>query len=115
MITGHERLLSVLTSQIISNVPAAMLLSGYTKEIPELIVGTNLGGLGTLIASMASLISYRQITAADASCRKKYILIFTVFNLVFLLFCIRYAKIKRRSGCTGLFSRHFIPSHYYCT
>lgn len=84
MITGHERLLSVLTSQIISNVPAAMLLSGYTKEIPELIVGTNLGGLGTLIASMASLISYRQITAADASCRKKYILIFTVFNLVFL-------------------------------
>ena len=84
MITGHERLLSVLTSQIISNVPAAMLLSGYTKEIPELIVGTNLGGLGTLIASMASLISYRQITAADASCRKRYILIFTVFNLVFL-------------------------------
>ena len=84
MITGHERLLSVLTSQIISNVPAAMLLSGYTKEIPELIVGTNLGGLGTLIASMASLISYRQITAADASCRKKYILVFTVFNLVFL-------------------------------
>ena len=84
MITGHERLLSVLTSQIISNVPAAMLLSGYTKEIPELIAGTNLGGLGTLIASMASLISYRQITAADASCRKKYILVFTVFNLVFL-------------------------------
>lgn len=84
MITGHERLLSILTSQIISNVPAAMLLSGYTKEIPELIVGTNLGGLGTLIASMASLISYRQITAADASCRKKYILVFTVFNLVFL-------------------------------
>ena len=59
-----------------------MLLSGYTKEIPELIVGTN-RGLGTLIASMASLISYRQITAADASCRKKYILVFTVFNLCF--------------------------------
>ena len=77
-------LISALTCQIISNVPAAMLLSGYTKEIPELIVGTNLGGLGTLIASMASLISYRQITAADASCRKRYILIFTVFNLVFL-------------------------------
>ena len=83
MITGHERLLSVLTSQIISNVPAAMLLSGYTKEIPELIVGTNLGGLGTLIASMASLISYRQITAADASCRKKYILIFYCFQSCF--------------------------------
>ena len=81
---GRELAVGIGASQIISNVPAAMLLSGYTKEIPELIVGTNLGGLGTLIASMASLISYRQITAADASCRKKYILIFTVFNLVFL-------------------------------
>ena len=84
LLSHGTMLVSALTCQIISNVPAAMLLSGYTKEIPELIVGTNLGGLGTLIASMASLISYRQITAADASCRKKYILIFTVFNLVFL-------------------------------
>ena len=84
LLSHGTMLISALTCQIISNVPAAMLLSGYTKEIPELIVGTNLGGLGTLIASMASLISYRQITAADASCRKKYILIFTVFNLVFL-------------------------------
>ena len=84
MITGRERLIAVLTSQIISNVPAAMLLSGYTKKIPDLIIGTNLGGLGTLIASMASLISYRQITAFDSSCRKKYLAVFTIFNLVFL-------------------------------
>lgn len=63
---------------------AFCILKATIKRAAELIVGTNLGGLGTLIASMASLISYRQITAADASCRKKYILIFTVFNLVFL-------------------------------
>ena len=73
-----------MSSQIISNVPAAMLLSGFTTDYKQLLYGVNIGGLGTLIASMASLISYRQITAADASCRKRYILIFTVFNLVFL-------------------------------
>ena len=84
IIGGRELLTAVLSSPIISNVPAALLLSGFTENTPALIVGTNLGGLGTLIASMASLISYRQITAADASCRKRYILIFTVFNLVFL-------------------------------
>ena len=84
MITGRERLIAVLASQIISNVPAAMLLSGYTEKIPELIIGTNLGGLGTLIASMASLISYRQITTFDPACRKRYLAVFTIFNLVFL-------------------------------
>lgn len=110
MITGHERLLSILTSQIISNVPAAMLLSGYTKEIPELIVGTNLGGLGTLIASMASLISYRQITAADASCRKNisWFLLFSI--LFFLLFCIRYAKIKEDPAVRVFFTAFYTVS-----
>ena len=84
IITGRETYIAIGASQIISNVPTALLLSGFTTNYKALIIGTNLGGLGTLIASMASLISYRQITAADASCRKKYILIFTVFNLVFL-------------------------------
>ncbi|MFR6587998.1 MAG: hypothetical protein ACLUSL_09565 [Ruminococcus sp.] len=60
IIGGRELLTAVLSSQIISNVPAALLLSGFTENIPALIVGTNLGGLGTLIASMASLISLRQ-------------------------------------------------------
>lgn len=50
---------AILSSQIISNVPAAMLLSAFTKDGKALIIGTNLGGLGTLIASMASLITYR--------------------------------------------------------
>ena len=54
IIGGRELLTAVLSSQIISNVPAALLLSGFTENIPALIVGTNLGGLGTLIASMAS-------------------------------------------------------------
>ena len=48
---------AVAASQVISNVPTALLLSGFTENVKALIVGTNLGGLGTLIASMASLIS----------------------------------------------------------
>ena len=59
IIKGNELMIGVLSSQIISNVPAAMLLSGFTTDFKELLYGVNIGGLGTLIASMASLISYR--------------------------------------------------------
>ena len=81
---GHERLVAIGASQVISNVPAAMLLSNYTDNIKELIVGTNIGGLGTLIASMASLISYRQIASVYPRFKKKYLITFTVYNLIFL-------------------------------
>ena len=59
ILNGNEILTAVISSQVISNVPAALLLSGFTDQWSELIIGTNLGGLGTMIASMASLISYR--------------------------------------------------------
>lgn len=85
VLENHERLVSILASQIISNVPAAMLLSNYTSKIPELIIGTNLGGLGTLIASMASLISYRQISSRYPKWKTKYFGLFTICNFVFLL------------------------------
>lgn len=85
ILENHEQLVSILASQVISNVPAAMLLSNYTSRIPELIIGTNLGGLGTLIASMASLISYRQISSRYPEQKSKYIGLFTVCNLFFLL------------------------------
>lgn len=81
---GREVLISVLASQVTSNVPAALLLSGFTGNIKGLIVGTNLGGLGTLIASMASLISYRQICAGAPAQKGKYFKLFTVSNVVFL-------------------------------
>lgn len=85
VLAHHERIISILASQIISNVPAAMLLSNYTAEMQELIIGTNLGGLGTLIASMASLISYRQISARYPRQKGKYFVIFTICNVIFLL------------------------------
>lgn len=84
MITGREVYTSVMVSQIISNVPAALLLSGFTEDYEGLIVGTNLGGLGTLIASMASLISYKYVAKETKGCKRKYIVLFTVGNIFFL-------------------------------
>ena len=84
LLAGREVLVAVLASQVLSNVPAALLLSGFTGNIPALIVGTNLGGLGTLIASMASLISYRQIAREQPADKGRYFALFTASNVVFL-------------------------------
>lgn len=85
ILDGHERLVAIASSQVISNVPAALLLSGFTIQWKELIIGTNLGGLGTLIASMASLISYKQIAQNYPDKKGRYFKIFTIWNLVFLV------------------------------
>ena len=85
IITGREVITSVLASQVMSNVPAAILLSGFTENIQALIIGTNLGGLGTLISSMASLISFKYIAKENATLRGRYFLSFTIANVVFLV------------------------------
>ena len=85
MIDGNEVLTSVIASQFMSNVPAALLLSGFTNQYELLILGTNLGGLGTLIASMASLISFKYIGKEYKHLRRKYLGYFTVANVLFLL------------------------------
>lgn len=84
LLTGREVYTSIIASQVISNVPAALLLSGFTQDYAGLIVGTNLGGLGTLIASMASLISYKYIAREENGRKGEYIRIFSVSNLCFL-------------------------------
>ena len=84
LVSGNELLASVAASQVVSNVPAALLLSGFSSAWPALIVGTNIGGLGTLIASMASLISYKQVIAEGAGTAGAYLLRFTVVNVAFL-------------------------------
>lgn len=84
LVEGRELLLGIASSQIISNVPAALLLSGFAKNISLLIVGVNIGGLGTLIASMASLISFKFYSRTKNSRPAKYILYFTIANLIFL-------------------------------
>ena len=84
VLTGHVELAAVLASQVTSNVPAALLLSGFTTEWNGLIIGCNLGGLGTLIASMASLISYKAVTREYPQQRGRYFLSFTASNVVLL-------------------------------
>lgn len=84
-ISGNEVITAVLTSQVVSNVPAALLLSNFTENLPALIVGTNIGGLGTLIASMASLISYKFIAQKKNVSKGKYLLFFTIANIIFLV------------------------------
>nr|MBP3597916.1 anion permease [Eubacterium sp.] len=85
VLMGHECITAVVASQVVSNVPAALLLSGFTDRTSELIVGVNLGGLGTLIASMASLISYKFIAKEYPAEKGKYFRAFTLWNLVFLV------------------------------
>ena len=75
---------AVGSSQVISNVPAAVLLSGFANDWTALIVGTNLGGLGTPIASMASLISLKIATASGLVGKRHYLAVFTAWNVVFL-------------------------------
>ncbi len=74
---------AVLASQVISNVPAAMLLSAFTSDGDALVIGTNLGGLGTLIASMASLITYK-IYIRENKDGGKYIAAFSIINVIML-------------------------------
>ena len=81
---GREVETGILASQIISNVPAALLLSKFTTDGTGLLVGVNLGGLGTLIASMASLITYRLYAATDRAMKGRYFGEFTLWNVVFL-------------------------------
>ena len=77
-------LFSVLSCQIISNVPSAILLSRFTENWRELLVGVNIGGAGTLIASLASLITFREYTKHNPGKSGEYIKLFSLFNFGFL-------------------------------
>ena len=84
LVAGKELAIGVISSQAISNVPAALLLSGFTSNYRELLIGVNLGGLGTLIASMASLISYKLFAKEYNDQKGKYFWWFTIANVIFL-------------------------------
>lgn len=91
IVSHHEIPVAVLSSQIISNVPAALLLSGFSSNWDALIVGTNVGGLGTLIASMASLISYKQIAREYPDDKGCYLFFFTIANIIMLVILLAYS------------------------
>lgn len=97
LVEGRELIVAFLSSQVISNVPAAILLSGFTADYGKLLLGVNIGGLGTLIASLASLISFKYFAnyvptlPTDSGISKgKYMIHFTAMNLIFALILLLF-------------------------
>lgn len=95
LVSGHEIEVGIVSSQVISNVPATLLLAPFTDNFKSLLIGVNLGGMGTLIASMASLISYKKFVVYSPDNKGKYFRLFTVMNLIFLVLIYLISLILR--------------------
>lgn len=76
---------SIVLSQFISNVPCAIFLSGFTNNYKELLLGVDIGGMGTLIASLASVISYKFYTENYKAQKKIYLIRFSLYNFSALI------------------------------
>ena len=85
LLEKNTLLVSALSCQVISNVPSAILLSQFTTNYKHLLLGVNIGGVGTLIASLASLITFREYSKQNKGKTGHYILLFTAFNFAFLI------------------------------
>ena len=85
-------LVSAASCQVISNVPSAILLSRFTTDYPALLLGVNIGGTGTLIASLASLITFSEYRILYPGHTKRYLWMFTAINVAFLVIMTLAAK-----------------------
>jgi Na+/H+ antiporter NhaD/arsenite permease-like protein len=83
-------LVSVISCQVISNVPTAVLLSQFTNNYTELLIGVNIGGVGTLIASLASLITFREYVKNNPGKTMNYVGKYTLFNFGFLILLVGF-------------------------
>ena len=90
LLEWNTMVVSALSCQVISNVPSAILLSQFTTDYRSLLLGVNIGGVGTLISSLASLITLREYTSLDPKGTTKYVLKFSAFNLAFLFILIGF-------------------------
>ncbi len=93
LLSKNTLVVSVLSCQVISNVPSAVLLSQFTNNYADLLVGVNIGGAGTLIASLASLITFREYAKHNPTKFKHYIVTFSLFNFGFLAVLTLFALI----------------------
>ena len=93
LLDKNALLTAVLTSQVISNVPAAVLLSGFTDGWRELLQGVNIGGLGTPIASLASLITLKQYLRSKGAQPGRFLAVFTIGNLIGLVILLVFALV----------------------
>ena len=85
LLASNVLLVSALSCQVISNVPSAILLSQFTADYTSLLVGVNIGGVGTLISSLASLITFREYTTHNPNKAGNYLAVFSAFNFAFLI------------------------------
>ncbi|MCR5660808.1 MAG: citrate transporter [bacterium] len=85
LLSGHEYLTSMLVSQVISNVPAALLLSGFTNDAKSVLLGVDIGGLGTPVASLASLISLKLYSDSQNARPVRYLAVFLAVNIALLI------------------------------
>ena len=92
LLSKNTLLFSALSCQCISNVPSAILLSQFTGNYAELLIGVNVGGVGTLIASLASLITFREYVKHDPKSTRRYIAEFSAFNFGFLIILIAFEQ-----------------------
>ena len=88
IVVGNELFCGIILSQIISNVPAGVMLSGFSTNYEAIIIGINIGGLGTLIASMANLISYKIFVKEFSNLKMRYIGVFSLLNVVLLVILV---------------------------
>ncbi len=92
LLSREPLLFSVLSCQFISNVPSAILLSNFTGNYAALLIGVNIGGAGTLIASLASLITFREFGNRQPNQARRYILLFSVLNFSILGILFLFSK-----------------------
>ena len=95
LIHNKDFFVSLITSQIISNVPAALLLQPFSTNLTELLLGVNIGGLGTLIASLASLISFKIYSKEKELKLKQFFITFTLLNIIFLILLILFYLVQK--------------------
>lgn len=93
LLEKNTLLFSVVSCQFISNVPSAVLLSNFTTDYPSLLIGVNIGGVGTLIASLASLITFREYSKDQPGRIGSYLFKFSALNFGFLLVLTLFASI----------------------
>lgn len=94
LLTGHVFSASIIFSQFVSNVPATVLLAPYTHDADALLAGVNIGGLGTLIASMASIITFKAYANMPGRKLGRYIFCFTAANVAFLVVLVVYVFLE---------------------
>ncbi|MCM1298245.1 MAG: SLC13 family permease [[Eubacterium] siraeum] len=98
ILPDNELLICAVLSQAVSNMPAAVMLAGFTENARGLLLGADIGGMGTVIASMASLISFQIYRRSEGANSKKYMGIFSAVNFSMLILLLLFALVIGANG-----------------